>query len=661
MLAGNLHSDNPNRSFNLAKKQILPNDFPSLHAAYVLPNTTTSDPKRERWKRTSMKSSLAFGLSVCCRLVILSLAVVRPTECAFAVQFSLAGGVYTNDLKLQLSAKAPATSIRFTLDGSEPTARSAVYSSAIAITNSALVRARAFVGKMPDGPTVSETYTLLDRDLWEFSSNLPLVVINTFGQGLSPDNKMPASIRFIDRGPDGRTSLTGTPDFVSASTIKIRGYSSLQFPKHSFSLQLKDEAGNKLKASILGFPADSLWVLYAPYTDKTLMRDVLAYGLSRDMGQYAPRAQYVELFLSRSGHKLSQRHYAGVYVLEEKIKRSKDRVNLEKLTPADSKKPEITGGYIFKKDHEDRGSAGGFRTSHGIHFFFVDPKEEELTELQKAWLTGYLNRFERALYGPDFKDPVHGYAEYIDPDSFLDVHWVVELSKNIDGYRLSSYLHKDRNGKLKAGPIWDWNLSFGNADYLEGWMPDGWYWPLISQRDHLWFGRLFEDADFKQKYIDRWSQLRTDQFATSNILAKVDAMSLQLQEAQERNFKRWRILGQHVWPNSYVGKTYTEEVNWMKRWIKQRIAWIDSQFLAPPSAVITNGAKVSDRFLSLQVPAGEIYYTLDGTDPRSSGGSVSPKAQLYRNAISLGEKAEIMARVYAKKSWSAPVIYPPRK
>jgi hypothetical protein len=608
-----------------------------------------------------MKSSMVFGSSICCRLVIISLAVVQSAVGASAVQFSLSGGVYTNDLTLQLTAKAPATVIRFTRDGSEPTASSTLYSSALTITNSAVIRARAFVGAMFDGPTASETFILLDPDLWEFSSNLPLVIINTFGQGLSSDNKTPASARFIDLGKGGRSFLTGTPDFTGAATIKIRGYSSLQFPKHSFTFRAKDEAGNNLKTSLLGFPADSVWVLYAPYTDKTLMRDVLAYELSREMGHYAPRSKYVELFLSRSGHKLSRRHYAGVYVLEEKIKRSKDRVNLEKLTSADSKKPQITGGYVFKKDHEDRGSAGGFRTSRGIHFFFVDPKEEELTELQKAWLTGYLNRFERVLYGPDFKDPVHGYAEYIDPGSFLDVHWLVELSKNIDGYRLSSYLHKDRNGKLKAGPIWDWNLSFGNANYLEGWSPEGWYWPLISQQDHLWFGRLFEDADFKQKYIDRWSQLRTDQFATSNILAKVDAMSLHLQEAQERNFKRWRILGQRVWPNWYVGKTYAEEVNWMKRWIKQRIVWIDSQFLPPPSALITNGTRVSDRLLSLQASAGKIYYTLDGTDPRSSGGSVSPKAQLYQNVISLGEKAEVVARAYAAKGWSAPVVCSSRK
>jgi len=191
----------------------------------------------------------------------------------------------------------------------------------------------------------------------------------------------------------------------------------------------------------LGFPKESAWVLYAPYPDKTLMRDVLAYELSREMGHYAPRTQFVEVFLSRSGRKLTRRNYVGVYVFEEKIKRDPNRVNIAKLTPADDKEPEITGGYIFKKDHEDHGEAGGFSTRRGQHFFYVEPNAEELTPQQRRWLKGYLDQFERVLYGADFADPERGYAAYIDVGTFIDFHWIVELSKNIDGIRLSDYLH----------------------------------------------------------------------------------------------------------------------------------------------------------------------------------------------------------------------------
>src|SRR5262249_35036971 len=145
--------------------------------------------------------------------------------------------------------------------------------------------------------------------------------------------------------------------------------------------------------------------------------------------------------------------------------------------------PEISGGYIFKKDHEDFGATGGFSTASGIHFFYVEPREDQITDRQKAWLSRFLNQFESVLYGPDFADPKHGYAAYIDPASFIDFQWIVEMSRNVDGYRLSNYLQKDRNGKVKMEPIWDWNLSFGNANYLDGWKTDGWYWKHVPDKD----------------------------------------------------------------------------------------------------------------------------------------------------------------------------------
>src|SRR6266436_4092031 len=584
----------------------------------------------------------------------LALAVAQAAASAAPLRFSIPGGVYTNDLSLQLSASPPAM-IHFTLDGSEPTATSTVYSAGLNITNSTLVRARAFEAGAPAGPPVSQTYVLLSPELMDFSSNLPLVIINTFGEGLAHETRVPVSVRFIDGSEARRSTLTGSADFDGRAMINIRGTSSLQFPKHSFTFRTRDEAGSSLRASILGFPADSDWILYAPYPDKTLMRDVLAYDLSRQMGHYAARTRFVELFISRSGHKLGRGHYAGLYVLEEKIKRGKERVNIEKLNPEDNQEPESTGGYIFKKDHEEKGLGEGFTTSRGIHFFYVDPKETELTPQQKSWLPDYLNRFEKVLYGPGFKDHADGYAGFIDADSFIDLHWIVECSKNIDGYRLSNYLHKDRRGKLKMEPIWDWNLSFGNADYMEGWMPEGWYWPLVARRDYPWFGRLFDDPDFKQKYIDRWAQLRSNQFEVSNLLAKTDVFSGQLQEAQERNFKRWRILGQWIWPNWYVGGTYAEEVNWMKRWIEQRIAWIDRQFPPQPSISWEKEQAASGRLASLHSSSkGQIYYTLDGTDPRTAGGAISPAARLYEEALTFEQGARLCARTRARNGWSAP-------
>ncbi len=373
------------------------------------------------------------------------------------------------------------------------------------------------------------------------------------------------------------------------------------------------------------------------------------------MGHYAPRTRFVELFASRSGAKLSRKSYAGVYVLAEKIKRGKDRVNIEKLGPEDNREPEITGGYIFKKDHSDKGDPS-FRTRHGNHFFYVEPKANEITPAQKSWLIAYLNQFENVLYGPNFRDPVRGYAAYIDTASFIDNHWIVELTKNVDGIRFSNYLQKDRGGKIKMEPIWDWNLSFGNANGKQGWLPQNWYASQLGDSEYLWFRRLFQDPDFEQKYIDRWGALRTNIFAASNILARVDDWAGLLNVAQERNFRRWPILGRSVNPNYFVGQTYDEEVRWMKEWIRARIAWIDRQFVAAPSFSLKEVAKDSGKALALRSRTGKIYYTLDGTDPRLPGGGVSATAKVYSAPIPGEGRARLFARANEDGRWSSPTV-----
>jgi hypothetical protein len=292
-------------------------------------------------------------------------------------------------------------------------------------------------------------------------------------------------------------------------------------------------------------------------------------------------------------------------------------------------------------------------TSHGNHFFYVDPKAEELTPQQKTWLTRYLNQFEIALYGPNFKDPSRGYAAYIDVDSFIDQHWIVEMTKNVDGIRFSNFLHKDRGGKLKMEPIWDWNLSFGNANGKQGWTPEGWYTPQLYDGEYLWYTRLFEDPDFEQKYTDRWGVLRTNVFAASNVVGRVDQMAALLNESQARNFKRWPIMGRYVHPNWYVGQSYDDEVTWMKQWIQSRLAWIDKQFLAAPSFNAENRSKDA---LTLRAPSGKIYYTLDGTDPRAPGGAVSAQARLYDAPISSKEPVRIWARARSGSRWSYPAL-----
>ncbi len=606
----------------------------------------------------SLRSSTQRASLLAVALALLTIAAAAPkgTEKGISPlpQFSQAGGIFTNDIKVRLTGSGTGVMIRYTLDGSEPTAASPLFSEALLITSTTLLKAKVFTPGLLPGPTLSETYTRLDESLFNFSSNLPLVVLNTFGGYVSRDVKTPVSATFLK--PSGRRCfLAGAADFNGRGTLHVRGRSSLEYRKNSFTFHVKDDAGSPVKVSFLGFPKDSEWILYAPYPDKTLMRDVLAYDLSAKMGHYAPRTKFVELFVTRAGGKLSWRSYMGVYVLEERIKRGKSRVNIAKLEPQDNAEPNITGGYIFKKDHSDKGKPG-FITSRGSQFFYVEPKGEEMTPPQKVWLTRHLNQFESVLHSPNFRDPIRGYPAYIDVDSFIDQHWIVEVTKNVDGIRFSNYLQKDRGGKIKMEPIWDWNLSFGNANGKQGWMPEEWYHTQLYDGEYLWFSRLFEDPDFEQKYIDRWGGLRTNVLAASNILARVDELAALLHESQPRNFKRWPILGRYVHPNWYVGQTFEDEVAWMKQWIQNRLAWIDKQFVTAPTLALENRSKDPAGAVTLRAKAGKIFYTLDGTDPRAAGGSVSAKAHAYDSPISLTEPMQVYARARAGNRWSYPVV-----
>ena len=555
------------------------------------------------------------------------------------------GGVFTGPVKLEFSARDGV--VRYTLDGSEPNPLSRAYAEPITLTGSTLVKARTFVPEALPSETVTETFSFLDESEAEFSSNLPLLIINPFGQYISADKRSTVSVRFMD-ATKGRNSLLGAADYDGRASVNLRGFSTLRQPKNSMTLRLIDENNSKVKAGLFGMPKESDWVLYAPFVDKTLMRDALAYELSNQMGRYAPRTKFVEVFMERSGGKLGQRDYMGLYLLVEKIKRGKNRVNITELSATDTSEPDITGGYIIKRDHSESYEPS-FPTRRGNHFYYVEPDPEDMSRNQMNWISSYMNQFEQALYGSDFNDPARGYAAYLDVDAFIDQHWLIEMSKNIDGFRYSAYLFKDRGGKLNVGPAWDWNLSFGNADYYDGSDPRGWYTPNLRDREISWFRRLDEDPEFQQRTIDRWGELRRTVFSTHTILARVDEMAAQLNEAQARNFRRWPVLGRRVHPNDFVGDTYEEEIKWMKQWIQKRLAWIDSQFVAP--AVLSK----SGATITLDASSGKIHYTLDGSDPRLPGGGVSPKAKTYSAPIPAKDAAKLFARVQNKNSWSSPV------
>lgn len=566
-------------------------------------------------------------------------------------EFSHESGTFTSGFSLALSCEHPQGQIRYTLNWDVPDEDSTLYTGPISVSRDVMVRARVYEPGAIPGPVMTRAFTMLSSSVQSFSSNLPIIVVNTYGSGIGSSGYTGGFASFYNLGDfGGRCYLNEGPETTSIIGLKYRGSSSSGFPKKMFAMETWDERGNDHDVPLLGLPSESDWVLYAPYSDKSLMRNHLSYGWSNAMGQYAPRTRLVELYHNTGTAALSNSHYQGVYVLVEKIKRNRERVDIEKLLPSHDQEPEIAGGYILKIDRLDPGDSG-LTTTRGTQVCYVDPKEDEITIPQRNWLRNYLNAFETALYSPDFSDPFLGYAQYIDVDSWVDCFLIVELMKNIDGYRLSTFFYKDRNGKLVMGPAWDYNLSLGNADYLEGWLPNGWYLPLVNWS---WWMRLFyECPEFEQKVIDRWADLRRDAFDESVMMARINSVANQLSESAARNFDRWDILGQRVWPNWYIANTYNQEITWMKGWLSDRIEWIDSLYLAAP-VFSQNGGPIADEFeLTITAPeGGTIYYTTNGSDPRLQGGNISPTSRRYQAPVALSANTLVRARALQGGNWS---------
>ncbi len=567
--------------------------------------------------------------------------------------FLVPGGAYGNSVTIQLAATQPGAVIRYTTTTNEPTAASTIYTSPLTFASTTIVRAKAFVPGLIPSSTVTRTYTILDTTAVNFNSNLPVLVLSTFGQ--APSQDWPVAVSALLVGTNGtRAFLSSKPDFEGRGTIKIRGSSSTQFPKKSFAFEVQDELLLDRKVSLLGMPKESDWVLYAPYTDKTFMRDVLAYEMSNAIGTYAPRTRFIEVYVDQNGGKLTQAEYVGVYVLIEKIKRSDKRVDIAELLPTQTTQPEVTGGYIFKKDRLDPGDVG-FSTSRAGGFAWVEPKEQQIVPSQKSYLLNYLSQFETALYAANFTNKT--YANFYDVDAGIDHHLLVESCKNIDGYRLSTYVHKDRLGKVAMGPIWDYNLSLGNANYNDGFNTANWYYPLAG--DYPWYTRLFQDPDFKQRYTDRWYQIRGGYFATTNILPRIIQIANVLGESAARDNAKWKTLGVYVWPNPdgyATRKTYRSEVDWMTNWVRGRFAWIDTQFTKAPALSHLGGAIQPGMMLTITNYVNPVYYTTDGSDPRLPGGAISPKATIYSGPFAINANTRVTARSYRSASlWSAPV------
>ncbi len=418
------------------------------------------------------------------------------------------------------------------------------------------------------------------------TSNLPIIFIDTDGLIISDEPKITARMCIIE--PTNGLSVLADTSTVPFEFIGIetRGTSSQDvYPKVGYAIETRDAAGLSKDIAPFGFPENDDWVLVGPYNDKSLMRDALAYAIAAESMTYAPRASFVEVVLNDD--------YRGVYLFLEKIKRGKNRVDISKLKPVDLTGDQLTGGYILKLD-KHTGQVFDFwesdfppfpgATQRSL-FQYHYPKPEDIAIEQKDYIQSFIYDFESNLSSNFFKDTVAGYHKFIDVDSWIDYLLVNEVSKNLDAYRLSTFMYKDRDsagGKLHMGPVWDFNIAFGIGDYCDagpfsGWAYDfndqcPWDWWVIP----FWWKRLLEDPRFQEKLEARYLFLRQNQWSNQQILGKIDSMQVLLKDAQQRNFERWPILGQYVWPNSYVENSWSLEVVRLHSWTLNRLWWMDN-------------------------------------------------------------------------------------
>ena len=373
--------------------------------------------------------------------------------------------------------------------------------------------------------------------------------------------------------------------------IEYRGSSSQLFDKKSYGFETWDEENEDMDYPLLGFPEEEDWIFYGPYSDKTLIRNKLIYDLSNQIGRYASRTKFCELTINNQ--------YMGVYVFMEKLKRDKNRIAIKKLENDDLDSINISGGYIIKIDKSDDENGEqvyndfnafisnykpNYATYQSIWFNYEYPKPKDIHNEQKQYIQNYFDNFEKALSGINFKDSLSGYRKYIDVGSFIDFFILNELSNNLDGYRLSTYLHKNRNEKLKIGPIWDFNLSFGNGNYCNGDKYDTWTYKFNETCSNdfwlipFWWEKLLEDPYFVNKLKERWNELRKKELSDENIFQMIqNYISILKNEsgAVYRNYSKWNVIGKYLWPNNYVGNSYESEIDYLIKWISKRNNWLD--------------------------------------------------------------------------------------
>lgn len=409
------------------------------------------------------------------------------------------------------------------------------------------------------------SYTLMAQTFTD--SNLPIVLITTdkdpntnLPLEILDDPKILASMKIIKRPDGSRNYLTdeNTAEFLNYNGrigIEIRGSTSQTLPKKPYGLTtLKADNTSNNNVSILGMPVENDWVLNSIAFDPSLIRDYISYNMSRQMGNYATKTEYCEVLLNGE--------YKGLYILQEKIKSNENRVNVIKIAEIDTSVPNVTGGYITKADKTTGGDPIAW-TMEETNFIHELPKPENVTPEQNTYIKDEFYKLADNVYNNSLLD---GYTSVIDVPSFVDFMLVNELSSNADVYQSSTFFHKDRNGKLRAGPVWDFNQTFGST-FTNSSDVDEWQFSNGNRvGPEFWFA-LFDNGTFTCYLSKRWHEVTApNQPMNLTVLTNlIDTTLNYISEAIPRENQKWGTLTDHV-----------SEVSAIKTFISNRITWINN-------------------------------------------------------------------------------------
>ncbi|HXI52822.1 MAG TPA: lamin tail domain-containing protein, partial [Candidatus Saccharimonadales bacterium] len=595
-----------------------------------------------------------------------------------------------------------------------------VYTGPIPINQTTQIRARAFEpNKLPSTP-VSVTYIQIDQTVLNFSSDLPMVIIHTFGSAsISGSGDGTGYCMIFDNNLD-RSSLTNPPSTSTRIGVNDRGSSTAGQAKQNMAVEFWDEFNQDIDRPFLDMPAESDWVMYGINGyDPGLMHNAIFHWFGRGIGRYSSKTRYVEVFRKLNSGPIGTNDYFGLYLVEEKPKRSSKRVDIPALQLENTNLPSLSGGYLLKIDRNDPDErifqppqVGGITTTPApIEFVHpnVTPQTTDPRRLiQINYIQNYIMNFITNLDSVSFTNPVTGYAKYIDVDSWVENHIANSICFNVDGYRLSGFFFKDRDKKMEMGPPWDCDRCLGTGGSSSSltpqtdnrpfnprvWRPytvdpgsdQGTDFFNRSTVGVSWWYKLFRDPDFWQKWIDRYQAFRTNEFTTAKVMAMVDGYYQEIKEAQVREQLRWTPppVGkqQFSWPRSgfqsvtfsaggfsstYAydfGPTnplsstisvkvgyYTNEVNFQKKWLADRLEFIDTNFLAMPTVSLGTSPVTNGTTVTVQVapdPGTVLRYTLDGTDPRLPGGAINPAALTSAGNLTLNisQTVRLFARCY---------------